>query len=141
MKISELQDWIEANSEIGLDLDKASREVPKLHSRAINIKANETAILKSLELEMDARKRDRWIYYSGKADAKVYKDEPFDLKVLKSDLDIFMDADKRITEIRSKIETQKIKVAMLDEYIKSISQRTFLIKSIIDYQRLMNGLA
>lgn len=141
MNLGEIQKWIEENSELGVDLDAASREVPKLQSRAINLKANEVAVLKALEIQMDSCKKDRWIFYSGKADPKAYKEDPFDLKVLKGDLDIFMDADKKVAELRSKIEMQKIKIEALEVFIKCLLQRSFLINNIITYQKLMAGLS
>lgn len=141
MNLAEIQKWIDENSELGIDLDKASREVPKLQGRAINIKSNEVAILKALEIQMDQCKKERWIFYSGKGEPKVYKEEPFDLKVLKGDLDIFMDADKKVAELRSKIEMQNIKIETIDLFIKCLLQRSFLINNIISYQKMMNGLS
>ena len=141
MKLEEIRDLIEANSEMLLDLEKESRRIPKLHSQAINIRSNELAILKALELEMDAKKRDRWVYYSGKAEPQTYKDEPFDFKLLKNEVDSFVDSDRSILQIKSKMEMQKIKISMVDEWLKGIQQRGFLIRSSIDYQRLMAGLS
>ena len=40
--------------------------------------------------------RDKWEYYGGKADAKIYETKPFDLKVLKSDLSIYIESDEDI---------------------------------------------
>lgn len=141
MTLKELQEWIEANMEIGIDLENAAREVPRLHGQAIVKRANEVALLRAFEVELDVRKRERWVYYSGKADAKVYKDEPFELKVLKGDLDIFLDSDKKVSEIRSKISLQKLKVELLDEYIKQLNGRSFLISNIINDRKFKNGLA
>lgn len=141
MTLDEIQKWIDENAEIGIDLDRACRDVPKLHGRAINIKANEVAILKAMELQFDQALKDRWVYYSGKADPVVYKEEPFDLKILKNDLDIFINADKKVAALKSKIEMQQLKIDALDNFIKGILQRSFLINNIISYQKLMAGLS
>lgn len=140
MNIQEIKDWIENNSNMAVDLDKEARKVPQLQATAINFRANENGVLKLLELDLEKIYCDRWIFYSGKASPEVYKAEPFDLKVMKGDIDIFINADPKVRELKSKIENQKIKVAALDEYIKSLNQRTFLIKSVIDWNRLQQGL-
>ena len=47
--------------------------------------------------------REKWEYYGGKADAKVYVAKPFDLKVLKTDLGVYINSDEDIIEIENKI--------------------------------------
>ncbi|SVC26913.1 uncharacterized protein METZ01_LOCUS279767, partial [marine metagenome] len=40
--------------------------------------------------------RAKWEYYGGKAEAKVYVAKPFDLKVLKTDLQMYINSDDEI---------------------------------------------
>ena len=47
--------------------------------------------------------RDKWEYYGGKADAKVYAAKPFDIKVLKTDLTMYIQSDDEILELQNKI--------------------------------------
>ena len=47
--------------------------------------------------------REKWEYYGGKADAKVYAAKPFDIKVLKTDLQMYIQSDDDILELQSKI--------------------------------------
>lgn len=140
MKIEEIKEFVEKNSDLGLDLEKAARNVPQLQARALQIRAEETAELKKLELQMDMLRRKRWMFYSGKGDAEDYKDQKFDIKVLRGDMNLFIDGDKDVVMLKSKIENQKIKIALIDDYAKSLNQRTFLIRSIIDVQKLQQGL-
>ncbi len=39
---------------------------------------------------------NKWEYYAGKADPKTYSEKPFDMKVLKTDLDMYINADEEI---------------------------------------------
>lgn len=125
---------------MALDLDKEAKKVPQLQASAINFRSNENGVLKLLELELEKIYCERWIYYSGKASPEVYKTEPFDLKVMKGDIDIFINGDPKVRELKSKIENQRIKVVALDEFIKALNQRTWLIKNVIDWNRLQQGL-
>ena len=47
--------------------------------------------------------RDKWEYYGGKSDAKVYAAKPFDIKVLKNDLQMYIQSDEDILELQGKI--------------------------------------
>ena len=45
----------------------------------------------------------KWEYYGGKSDAKVYAAKPFDLKVLKTDLQMYINSDEEILAVQGKI--------------------------------------
>jgi len=47
--------------------------------------------------------REKWEYYGGKADAKVYASKPFDLKVLKTDLSVYITSDEEVIDAENKI--------------------------------------
>ena len=44
------------------------------------------------------------MFFTGKADPQVYKDTNFDLKVLRQDVDKFIDADEEVIKSKQKIE-------------------------------------
>jgi hypothetical protein len=84
-------------------------------------------------------KKEKWLYYSGKADPDVYKDDPFDHKVLKPDIDKYMDADTDIIKSVSKIEYYQTMLNFLDSILKTILNRTYQIKNAIEYMRFTAG--
>ena len=47
--------------------------------------------------------REKWEYYGGKSDAKVYVAKPFDLRVLKTDLQMYINSDEEILSLQGKI--------------------------------------
>ena len=47
--------------------------------------------------------REKWEYYGGKSDAKVYVAKPFDLRVLKTDLQMYINSDEEIMALQGKI--------------------------------------
>ena len=65
--------------------------------------------------------------------------EPFALKVLKTDLSIYMEGDQDLGNITNKIEFQKEKIALLESIIKTVINRGFLIKNAIDWNRFTTG--
>ena len=82
------------------------------------------------------------MYYTGKISQEELEEfgwEPFSLSILKQDVDKFMDSDDAIIEARSRIELQKRKVRYLEDIIKMIVNRQWLIREAIDWIKFTNG--
>ena len=47
--------------------------------------------------------REKWEYYGGKSDAKIYAAKPFDLRVLKTDLQMYINSDEEILNLQGKM--------------------------------------
>ena len=84
--------------------------------------------------------RQKWEYYGGKADAKVYAAKPFDIKVLKTDLQMYIQSDDDILELQSKISYYESIVKYIDGVIKSIDNRGWDIKNAITWKQFEAGM-
>ena len=84
--------------------------------------------------------REKWEYYGGKADAKVYAAKPFDLKVLKTDLKIYISSDSDIIELSNKIAYLETTIKFIDGVIKSIDNRGWDIKHAITWKQFEAGM-
>ena len=68
--------------------------------------------------------------------------EPFELDIKsrnKLDLDRFLNSDKDMIDMQEKIEYQKEKINYLESIIKTVVNRNFLIKNIIDWRKFTSG--
>ena len=65
-------------------LDTESLKNQELYSKYLEIKSNFELLMYKAKGDYKILYRDKWEYYGGKADAKIYETKPFDLKVLKS---------------------------------------------------------
>ena len=140
MKLDDIQAAIDQDSVIDKNaLDREALKIPMLHAKYYRIFMDELRGLKGLESEYRRIKKDRSHYYLGKCDDQVYKDEPLDHKVLKADLDLYIDADHVLIPIRNQYELQKAKCEMLENFIKQIGNRSFQIKNAIDYMKFQAG--
>jgi hypothetical protein len=83
--------------------------------------------------------RQKWEYYGGKSDAKIYVAKPFDLKVLKTDLGVYINSDDDIIDIELKIEYYETLVQFIDGVIKSIDNRSWDIKHAQDWKKFVAG--
>lgn len=140
MQIQDIQKFIDDNSNISDDIPKEAKRIPIIHGKLLSFKTTESLSLKSLQLELTKVAKERWLFYTGKATPEVYKNEEFDLKVMRSDVDRFLEADDKLSEIRSKIAVQEAKVDLITEAIRGINSRQFLLKNIIDYNKLISGI-
>ena len=121
------------------ELHLESTKVPSLHSKYYKIYNNILVLKKGQENKYKVLRRDKWEYYSGKASPEVYVEKPFDFKVLKADLDKYLDADDELIKCISKIDYYDIMLSQLESVLKVIQNRTYQIKNAIEWQRFIRG--
>ena len=83
--------------------------------------------------------REKWEYYGGKADAKVYASKPFDLKVLKTDLSVYITSDDEVIDAENKIGYLETVVDYIKGVIKSVDNRGWDIKNAIEWKKFEAG--
>ena len=114
-------------------LDKESVKIPTLHGKYLELHSREKIFLNYLEVKYKKLYREKWEYYSGKAE------KPFQLKLLKTDLHIYLDSDDKLCELKEKIDTQKQKVSYVESVIKSLETRSFHITNAINWRKFTAG--
>ena len=116
MKLNDLKEMCQKDTKIdGSDLDGYSISIPELANKYHQLRHEEKNTLRFFERQYKTLKLSRWLYYSGKANENEYEDKPFDLKVLKTDMDMFLDADTQIMDIKDKIDEQEEKIKLIEE--------------------------
>lgn len=96
---------------------------------------------KEQEAKLKTTKRDKWLYYKGRAPASVYKDAPFDLKLTtREEIDMFIEADEEYQKVILKLDYIGQVLAFLDSVLRQLNNRTFQIKNAIEWQKFQNGL-
>jgi len=87
-------------------------------------------------------RRSKWEYYTGKISEEDLEEkgwEPFNLKILKSDIDMYLDSDNDMILMKQKITYQEEKVFYLESIIKEISQRNWEIRNAIEWRKFVSG--
>lgn len=82
---------------------KALLEIPKLHSKYLNILSSHRVAAKDAEFKFFRMKKIKWEYYTGKLDddeLKKYGWEPFQF-VLKADITTYMEADEDLNKYKA----------------------------------------
>ena len=140
MTLEELQ--AEADRDLVIDdteLDTESLKTPILHNKYLQYYNKFNLLLKKSQWEERTLQREKWEYYTGKSDPEVYKEKPFDLKVLKNDVHIYINADEDIQKIQAKIIYQEAIVNYLEQILRMINNRSFTIKNAIEWRRFTSG--
>ena len=66
--------------------------------------------------------------------------EPIEaIKILKTDIDKYMESDDELVKLKSKVEYIQTVIDFLDSTIKQISNRGFQIKNAIDWRKFTSG--
>jgi hypothetical protein len=141
MNLEEIQDMWERDSVIDPDnLHEESLKIPQLHSKYYTL-YNTITLLREKARETYNRVRlERYNYYSGKAPAEAYVEEPFPYKVRDKDaLQRHMDADERLNKIDLKVRYYDVMLKFLEEIIKMITNRNYSIKNSIDFMKFTAG--
>jgi hypothetical protein len=82
MTLEELQQSVDRDFKLDdTELDAESIKIPLLHNKYLQHFNKFSLLLKKSEYEHKVMLREKWEYYTGKADPSVYKDKPFDIKV------------------------------------------------------------
>lgn len=141
MDLDQIQEMWQKDSVIDPDnLHDESLKIPQLHAKYYTIYNTITLLREKARETYNKVKLERYNYYTGKAPAEVYEEEPFPYKVRdKEALQRHMDADEKLTKIDLKIRYYDIMLKFLEEVIKMISNRNYSIKNAIDWNRFQAG--
>ena len=120
-------------------LDEESIKIPQLHSKYLKHLSDVKLLKIKKEMEYKVLLREKFEYYTGKADESVYKEKPFDLKILKQDLSLYMDSDPEIQELGARINYYEEIMFFLEKVLHCLNNRGFQIKNSIDWQKFMQG--
>ena len=140
MTLEELQDLAEKDLKINdTELDLESLKTPQLHNKYMKHLTKFKLMLSKSESDYRTMKREKWEYYTGKAPAEVYATKPFDLKIMRTDLDKYLDSDIDLQRAKQKVDYLETVIDFLDRTIRGISNRGFSIKNAIDWRKFTSG--
>ena len=140
MDLEQLQDLAEKKLKINdTELDLESLKTPQLHNEFLKHLTKFKLLLSKAQIEYYTHRKEKWEYYTGKAPAEVYALKPFNLKLLKTDVDKYLDSDPELAKYKQKVDYIQTVVDFLDRTIKQISNRGFQIKNAIDWRKFTSG--
>ena len=140
MDLEQLQEQADKDLKINdSELDLESIKTPQLHNKYLKHLTKFKLMLSRAESELHIIKRAKWEYYTGKADPTVYAEKPFNLKILRQDVDKYIDTDEEVIRAKQKVDYLNAVVDFLDRSIRQITNRPLTIKNAIDWKKFTSG--
>ena len=142
-QLEELLEMWRKDSEIDrTEPGKALLDIPKLHSKYLNILSKHRLLAKEAEFKLYKMKVLKWEYYTGKLDEdqlKQYGWEPFPY-VLKAEVNNYIEADNDINaRLAQKVMHEEI-VDVCGSILKELNSRTYQIRDFITWERFIQGV-
>jgi len=143
MKIEDIiKMWSEDSNIDKNDTIEESVRTIRLHAKYYEIFIRERLKLAQMDEEKNTILYLKNEHYNGDLDFETLKEHgwpQFQKKILKSDIERHIKADKDVINFNLKYAVQKEKALALQEIIKSLNQRTFHIKNINDAKKFAAG--
>ena len=143
MKFEEIQKlW---SSDCNIDETELSQEavkIPQLHNKYLILYSNEKLKFKDMSFIFTSLRRRKRDYYSGRMteeELEAVDWEPFQFKLLKVDIQEYIDSDENVIESKKLLVVQEEKVNYLEAIVRSLTNRGYLIKNAIDWKRFTAG--
>lgn len=143
MKLEQIQEAWTLDSVIDKsELGHESLRTPELHNKYFKMMMLVGQDLRAYNAKYRTLYKLKWEYYLGQLDPdtlKVRKWEPFALKVLRADVEKYLEADLELQGVREQMDAHKAKFEFVESILKEIHQRGFRIKNAIDWEKFKNG--
>ena len=143
MKIENIfEEWDKDTDFDKTELGDEALKVSKLHHKYFRILSHERITRRTLEAELKVLKLEKFEFYTqGPSKESVERgwEMPPIGKVVKSEVNNYMEADRDIINISLKIGIQSEKIDLLESIIKTILSRGYNIKAAIDWEKFKMG--
>jgi hypothetical protein len=119
-----------------------ARRIPQMHSKYYNLYYKEVLRVKKLKSDYTSMHMLKREYYDGSMSEEELKRNgwrPYQLKVLRADLDKYIQADKDVIKMSLTIDFHTANANYLEDIIKTLHSRNFIIKSMIDVLKFQAG--
>ena len=140
MTLDELKLQVKKDLEVDDEtLDKESYKNQELYAKYLDHKTNFELLLYKAKGDYKILFKDKWEYYGGKASPEVYRDNPFDHKILKQDIPLYLESDEELVKQKQKVEYHKICMDSCERILKQIQGRGWDIKNAIEWRKFVDG--
>ena len=129
-----------------MNLDEASLNSAKLHSKYLELHSVTKLKLKKKELNFKVLLKKKFLWYNGKLSKQEIDELGWDydalngLKILKGEMDYYYDSDEHIQDAQAEIEYLKETSETLKEILDNIKWRHQNIKNAIEWRKFTSGV-
>jgi hypothetical protein len=137
-----LEEWCKDSNIDRTEPGKALLDIPKLHSKYLNILSRHRLLAKETEFKYNKWKKLKWEYYTGKLDNDELAKHgwlPFPF-VLKSDISTYLESDEDLNRYQAQKVMHDEIVDICQSILKELNNRTWELRSFIDWEKFIQGV-
>lgn len=119
-----------------------SKKIPELHNKYYTLYYKEALRVKKLRYdykELEQAKREWFEGSMAEEDLRERGWKPYQKKILRNDVDKYIQSDRDIINLSLKIDYHTARADYLEDIIKTIHSRNFVIKNMIDVLKFQHG--
>jgi hypothetical protein len=119
-----------------------SKRIPELHNKYYTLYYKEVLRVKKLKADYKTLEFDKREYYDGSMAEEDLRDrgwKPYQKKVLRNEVDKYIQADKEVINLSLKIDYHMERAKFLEDIVKTIHSRNFIVKNMIDILKFQSG--
>jgi len=125
------------------ELSRESLNIPLLHGKYLKHFSGERLKLRAFKMKQKQLHQRLMDYYRGDLnnpeDLAELGREPYPFKRLKNEVSYYVESDSEMVQLNTKIAYQQEMVDVLEEIIKAINTRGYVIKNSLDFLRFTSG--
>lgn len=137
-----LEEW---TKDCNIDEARLSSEIvgiPKLHAKYIrHLNDHKLASIKA-KIDYDKLKNLLTEYYNGNLDKETLDElgwEQFDLKLMKSGVERYINSDERLNKLLYKKSYHDQVSSTCEQILNELKNRTWQLKTVVDYNKFLSG--
>lgn len=122
--------------------DKAIRDVPLLHAKWWRYYTDERQRYLTIKQQHDELRRAKFEWYLGRLDDAEREKRGWPhqhLRIVRQEVDQYLSSDADLLPYAGKLDMQESKLKFIEDAIKHINGRGYLIRSYIDYLKFSQG--
>lgn len=143
MDIEELsKEWAKDSKIDETNLVRESSKIPELHNKYYLMYVKQALKTEKLRGDLKLLKRAKMEYYKGEMDDSELKEwgwKPNPLKILKNEVDKYIDGDADYINMSLKIAYNDASTKYLEDIIRQLNSRNFIIKNMIEWAKFQSG--
>ena len=144
MRLEQIREMVERDIPIDkTELGDESARIPQLHNKYLNLFHDERLVLSKMTADLNVLRKNKWEWMTGKLSQEQLAAlgwEPFQTRIMRQDLELYMDAAADLNEAQAKITLQKEKTEYLESLLKAINQRHWVIRNSIEWRKFTQGV-
>jgi len=125
------------------ELSRESLNIPLLHGKYLKHFSDERLKLRAFKMKQKQLHQRLMDYYHGDLnnpeDLAELGREPYPFKRLKNEVSYYVESDSEMVQLNTKIVYQQEMVDVLEEILKAVNTRGFVIKNSLDFLKFTSG--